>query len=301
MSKTTTRFALLAAALALFVAACGGAPDGDTARAEVADESGGAESEATAVASEEEAAGDDVVAPAAGVTLVDSAQGRQIVSTATIELDVEEAEEVTAEVARLVAAAGGFVAGEDTTNHGGTRSSLVLRVPPEEFSTVLVALADLGDVRAQRIETDEVTEQVVDLQSRIASAEASVDRVRSLLERAGAVDELAQVEAELLQRETTLETLRGQLRTIEQQVALATIHVELSSEGAAPVVEPDDELPSFLGGLATGWDGLVVAFATVSAAVGVLLPWLVLAAVMGLPTWRIVRSRRLRERAPAAG
>jgi hypothetical protein len=60
-----------------------------------------------------------------------------------------------------------------------------------------------------------VTERVVDLRSRVATNEVSVERLRDPLSDAKNLEDVARLEIQLLERETTLETLRGQLRTIE--------------------------------------------------------------------------------------
>jgi hypothetical protein len=227
-----------------------------------------------------------------GVDLVAVTDGRQIISTAFVDVTADDADGVVGEISGLMDEVGGFVSGQDTSRVAGTRTRLVLRVPPADFDTVLRRIAELGELTSQRIETDEVTEQVVDLESRITTAAASVDRLRELLDRTGNVADIAQVEGELLARETTLETLRGQLRTIERQVALATITVTVQGENAAPVADDEDSLPSFLGGLAAGWDALLLSLAGAAALVGVALPWLVLAALIGLPLRQLMRSRR---------
>jgi hypothetical protein len=83
-----------------------------------------------------------------------------------------------------------------------------------------------------------VTERVVDLESRINTAEASVERLRGLLENATNINDIADLENQLLQRETNLETLRGQLRTVQDQVDLATITVTITEA----IIRPDINL-----------------------------------------------------------
>jgi len=65
----------------------------------------------------------------------------------------------------------------------------------------------------KQVTADDVTERIVDFRSRIATAEASVLRLRVLLGEAPDLENVALVERELVQRETDLETLRGRLRT----------------------------------------------------------------------------------------
>ena len=128
-------------------------------------------------------------------------------------------------------------------------TTLTLRVPTDSFQEVLGELEALGKVLAQRIDTDDVTEQVVDLESRIASARRSVERVRELLDGSGDVVQLAAVERELAQREADLESLLGSQRVLDDQVALATIRLDLRQPEA--VVEPDDD--DALPGSSAGW------------------------------------------------
>ena len=194
---------------------------------------------------------------------------------------------------RITEQAGGFVFGEDTSRRDDARTTLTLKVPPDRFRAVLSDLADLGNLESQQIDTDDVTEQVVDLESRIRTSEASVLRLRDLVDRATKVEDIALLEGELLNRETQLETLRGQLRTIEQQVDLATITVTFRSGDTAPVESVDRARPGFLQGLGGGWEAFLVAGSVALAVLGAIVPWLPVVLI----AWFAVR--RWRRRTPA--
>ena len=92
--------------------------------------------------------------------------------------------------------------------------------------------------------------------------------------------------------------MKSQQTYLADQTSLSTITVYLEQK-AAPVKvakkEQADEA-GFLAGLEGGWSALA-AFATVVATiVGALLPWLVVLAIVGLPTWLV--ARRLARRRP---
>ena len=90
----------------------------------------------------------------------------------------------------------------------------------------------------QRIDTQDVTEEVVDLESRIAcGGGVSVGRVRELLEGSGDVAQLATVEGELARREARAQSLLGRPRVLDDQVAMATIRLDLREP--RPVEESD--------------------------------------------------------------
>ncbi len=160
--------------------------------------------------------------------------GRDIIFTADITLAVPDVAEAGARAARVIERFGGLVFGQETTGGNRPRTILTFKVLPEDFQAVLSELGSIGEIRNQNVSANDVTERVVDLRSRITTAEASVTRLRSFLENAQDLDTIASLENQLLQRETDLETLRGQLRTLENQVSLATIVMTITEARIEP-------------------------------------------------------------------
>lgn len=239
----------LAAVFVLFLllaAACGSGVDSfDSAtNASVAADSRGGAGADRAEAYEGEPAGDYEVVDAveadfddapSGVTTTGAAGteataqlpdlGRDIIFTATLEIASTDVTEATRQAIRSIEARGGFLFSQETRGGSGGTSVLTFKVLPEHFQAALNDLGSVGDVRSQSISADDVSAVVVDLESRINTAEASVIRLRNLLDDASELETIATLENQLLQRETTLEQLRGQLRTVRNQVDLATITV----------------------------------------------------------------------------
>ncbi len=274
------------------------------------DDSEGASSDATGVAASR--GGDDAAedggsspeAPAAGeeggggvgLPAGDPIQaGRSIIATAQVSLEVDDVRAGARRASDVVAAAGGFLA-QQQANPGDGVTTLTLRVPTDRFTAVLGELEAIGTVLSQHIDTEDVTEQVVDLESRIASARTSVERVRELLDESGDVVQLATVEGELARREADLELLLGRQRVLDDQVALATIHLDLREPAAVEEEGHDDPLPGFFGGLRGGWDGFLTSASVVVTVLGYALPFLVLAGVLSAG-W--LWGRRVRRPRPA--
>ena len=151
--------------------------------------------------------------------------GRDIIFTATLELASTDVSATTRDAIRSIEARGGFLFSQETRGGAGGTSVLTFKVLPDQFQAALNDLGSVGTVQAQSISADDVSAVVVDLESRINTAEASVSRLRDLLDDASELETIATLENQLLQRETTLEQLRGQLRTVRDQVDLATITV----------------------------------------------------------------------------
>jgi len=167
----------------------------------------------------------------------DLTTNRKIVFSGDVFLEVEDVLAAGDKVEALAKEQGGYVSNEQVADTSQQESVLVVRVPPDNFDNTLSGLSKLGSVRSQSKNAADVTDRVVDLESQISTTAASVERLRALIARADNLQEISQLEQQLLQRETSLESLRGQLKTIESQLSLSTINVRLSNAFGRPAVE----------------------------------------------------------------
>lgn len=212
---------------------------------------------------------------------------RQVVRTAVVDLQVDDLGAATGQARRVATAYGGYVAAEQS---GPQRSSLTLRVAADRLDDALAELAELGEVNSRELRVEDVTEQAVDLEARLESQRASVQRVRGLLDRAVTIGEVVQVEAELTWRQAELESLEQRAAALADQVALCTVNVDLAGPGSAPA-------DGFVPGLSTGWDALRAAATAVLTVLGAVLPFVV---VLGLPAAGVALWWRHRRRAAPA-
>ena len=223
---------------------------------------------------------------------------RAIIKTGSLTLETPKVEESRQNAVTITAALQGQVASEDSGSDADgriTRANLVLKVPTASYETAIQRLSKLGTRTAIHQESSDVTEQVVDVDSRIASQRASLGRMRTLLTKANTIGEIVSVETELTRREADLESLLAKQKALASQTELATLNLVLAEPGKAPVEEKDDR--GFLAGLSGGWDAFTATFFALATAVGALLPFLIALALIGVPLWRI--RHRLRRSAPA--
>jgi len=244
-------FALVLAIL-LVAAACSGGDSVETF-GEISDslggEGGGDMTTGTTVAAGEEAPSEQDTSDSDGGETMDEDRlgsggvtpvalptqiGRDIIFTAEMTVAVTDVAGAGEEATREIASLGGFLFGQHTTGSPDPTSVLTFKVQPEDFQAALGALGSIGEVRSQNVTANDVTERIVDLESRIATAAASVERLRALLAEATDIEAVVELESELLVRETELETLRGSLRTLQDQVALATIVLTLTEAASHP-------------------------------------------------------------------
>ncbi len=163
--------------------------------------------------------------------------GRDIIFTAQIAVEVDDVGQAANEAMNEISALGGLLFGQQTSTTGQATTTLTFRVRPADFQEAVSRLGGIGELRDQQISSEDVTGRVVDLQSQIITAEASVERLREFLKGATGLEDVARLEAQLLERETVLERLRGQLRTVKDRVDLATITVHLTERIPGPALE----------------------------------------------------------------
>lgn len=274
-------------ALAVLVGCSG--PDGDSGAADRGSGSG-------AGAPQPLVPGDPEAAP------VDEDADRQVVTTATASLAVDDPLAGAQQVSELVESVGGRVdqrteraPSEEDGSEGA--ADLVVRVPSDALTGVLDDLADLGDVEDVSVSRSDVTATAVDLDARISALQTSVARLQALMDAAGSVEDLLAAEEILAERQGELESLQSQRALLADQVELATLSVHLEPFGVAPTGGPD----GFVEGLGTGWRALTSALGAAVVVLGIAVPWLVvvalLAAVVLVPV-RLARRRTAVE-APA--
>lgn len=220
---------------------------------------------------------------------------RSLVRTAQLSLDVADPVVATRKVRTAVAGVGGTVAQEES---GDDSSRLTLRVPAAALDKLIDDVAAFGHPTARSAQVVDATDQVIDLGARVASQQASVVRVRTLLGQARSIGDIVSIESELSRREADLDSLTGRLAALKDQVAQSTLTVDLTRVPAPPAAAGSS---GFLAGLGNGWQGLQVLGAAAGAAVGFLLPFLPVLALLGGIAWLARRVLRGRGGPAAAG
>jgi hypothetical protein len=220
-----------------------------------------------------------------------------LVRTAKLSVRTPHVADALARARTLAAAAGGYAGDEDTQvdSAGHTTSTVQLRVPPAAYDSVLDDLAELGTLVSREVNVQDVTGQVVDVQSRVKSQQASVDRVRKLMAQATDLNDVVSLESELSTREAALESLEAQQASLKEQTNLATISLTLAEPPVRAVHAPRkvarDGFWTQVGhALGDGWHAFYVALRTLLVVLSAVLPFLA-AALLLLVAYRLVRRR----------
>ena len=282
---------LLAAGLAL--TGCSGGADSSSDGGSALSDDKAAQSQAEGAAGDADSAGgkqaSQAPAPAAN----------HIIRTAELTVQVKNVPKALDAARTTTENAGGYVGKESTSRdeEGAEHTEVVLRVPVEKYEEVLADLEGAGKLLERTANAQDVTDQVVDVESRITTQRASVARIRELMDRATRLSDVVTLEGELSTRQADLESLLARQASLKDRTTLATITLSLSG---SPVVEAEDDDPGIADALAGGWDAFVTMLRWIVVALAAVLPFLAGIALIVLVWLRLVRPRLPRRPAPAA-
>lgn len=249
-------------------------------------------------------------------TATPSPAGSRIARTASLQLRVPDVARAATSVRTMVSGLDGYVVSEQIGSSGGAEPAgeeqgtpaqrrsqadrageMTLSVPSAKLDPALDQLGGLGTVVDRSTSSEDVTSQYVDTESRLRTMRASVDRVRALMGRATVLGQVVQLEGELSRRQADLESLESQLATLRSSVERSTVTVRLLSPA---VLEASSSGSGFAAGLTGGWSAFTRSVTGVLTAVGAVLPFAVLAVLVGAPvTWWLRRRRSLAHGRPA--
>jgi hypothetical protein len=167
-----------------------------------------------------------------------AAMRKIIIRTGDIEFEVDSFDSAVATVTLLVnKLPGAFVAtvNSEKLPNGKVRGSLVVRTPPEHLDTLVLdlrkELGKNGELKGQKIGSQDVTKQYTDMESRLKAARAMENRLLEIIKSGkGEIKDLLVAEKELGVWRTKIEEYEGEKRYYDNQVALSTLTISLAEK-----------------------------------------------------------------------
>ncbi len=223
--------------------------------------------------------------------LPSTAEERMIVRTGEMSLVVEEVTQACDDIAQLATSYNGYVvssriSGEEEEMRGW----ISIRVPDGRFNQTLAELRELAvRVTSESTSSEDITEEYVDLESRLKNAEATEQQYLALLEKAEDVEDILRIYESLSRVRSEIEQIKGRMQYLERSSSMSLISVRLEPEATAkPLVRAGW---SALEALKSAVRGIVIA----GQWLGTLAIWLIIfipiwGTILGIIYWR--RHRR---------
>ncbi len=165
---------------------------------------------------------------------------RMVVYTGYLDLIVKDTQAAQAEVGALVDRLGGYILSSETYRYdaGLNRVTITLRVPAEAFNTAMGELRALAtEVQRDSVSSEDVTQEYVDLASRLRALEVKAEKLEALMDEAEDTEAVLAVYQELSATQQEIEQVKGRMQYLERAAAMSTITVSLIPDELAQPIE----------------------------------------------------------------
>ena len=165
--------------------------------------------------------------------------------------------------------------------------SVAVRVPADGFDDALSFVRNLAvKVSYENSRGQDVTEEYVDLESRLTNLEATSAQLLKLMERAGKLSEVLEVQRELTRTRQEIEIIKGRMKYLDENVKMATVSVDLAlSEELLPVPPSEKWRPKYV--LLRAWKEAIEFWKVISYTVITVIAWAVVWVPLGLLVWYV--------------
>lgn len=232
------------------------------------------------------------------------AENRKLIKTVNIEAETEELDPLLVTIDEKITALGGYAENREIYNGSAyaqrryRRADMTIRIPADKVDQFVEQVSGISNIVSSNEYIEDVTLQYVDTESRVKALETEQARLLELLEQAQSMAELLEIEARLTDVRYELERVASRLRTLDNLVSYATVHLSLSEvQEYTPVAEKtvwqriSDGFSDSVEGLT---EGIVDTFVWVIVSSPYLLLWGVIltAAILGFRKGKAKRAAK---------
>lgn len=245
------------------------------------------------IRSEEEKVADSAGTPQYSDTTLPG--DRMVIKSAYIDLEVEkgEFEDVLFAISDLAEQNGGFVSNTYSYSDSDgnlTSGGITIRIPHNKYSSAVERVKDMGVVKSISVSGQDVTQEYVDLESRLRNYEAQQDILLDLMDQSKKVSDSLEVQNELSNVQEQIEIIKGRMNYLDDLVAFSTIEIYLYEP--EPIKTTSDW--GFIEALKRGLRGAVTVFNYIVMALIVTAPVWIIAGVIAIIVWQAIRARNRR-------
>lgn len=234
------------------------------------------------------------------------AANRKLIRTVSLSLETKTYDDLMSDITKRITECGGYLENMDAnTRYNSTNRDayMTIRIPVTKLDSFLGQVSEISNVVSRSESTEDVTLSYVDMESHRDALKIEQERLLALLENAENLTDILEIEGRLTEVRYELEYMESQLRTYDNLVEYATVHLNISEVQDLTDVEEKgfwEEIgEGFTDSIEGVWEFLKDAFSFIIIA----FPYLLLiAAIIGINVLIIVLivrgcKKRARKRA----
>ncbi len=152
---------------------------------------------------------------------------RKIIKEGSITFETDDLQATRQLILTAVTESGGYLAQDNAYNeYDRIQHQLVLRIPADKFDSLLNKIsASAKKLDSKNISAQDVTEEFIDVQTRLKTKKELEKRYLELLKQAKKVDEILNIERELGTLRSDIESIEGRLKYLTDKVSFSTLTV----------------------------------------------------------------------------
>lgn len=157
-----------------------------------------------------------------------AATARMIIHQASLSVNVKELAKAQSNIEKKVELYGGYIVESNVYQEDEQSSSgkMIVRIPEKNFEKFLSdAEGEAAEVLERNVTGQDVTEQYVDLESRVKSKRAVEERLLDFMSKAQKTDDLLKISADLAKVQEEIEVMVGKMKYLENQTSFSTIEL----------------------------------------------------------------------------
>ena len=169
---------------------------------------------------------------------------RLVIKNADLTIVVADVNARVKAIGDMATSMGGFIVSANTyqvSASDGTpvpQAQIVVRVPQDQLNNALAMVKqNVVEVQSETQSGKDVTDQYVDLQSRLTAKQAAEDQLLKIMQNATRTQDVLDVYAQLSQVQSDIEVLKGQIKYMEQSAALSALSVTVNAEETVKPIE----------------------------------------------------------------
>ncbi|SDM89134.1 DUF4349 domain-containing protein [Sediminibacillus halophilus] len=156
---------------------------------------------------------------------------RKVIYHANLRIEVRDYQQTIEDIQSQVTETGGYVVESSTyqtPEDDRTEGHITARIPQEQFQPFIDFVKEgSSKVLENNVSGQDVTEEYVDLESRLKSKRAVEKRLMAFMEDAKKTEDLLKISEDLAGVQEEIETITGRINYLENKTDLATVDISL--------------------------------------------------------------------------
>ncbi len=211
---------------------------------------------------------------------------RMLIKTGQLSMQVAEVKESRKKIGDISQKLNAYISEERLDDYGDRLNiSMTIRVPSSLYDSLINLVEQVGEkTESKSVNTQDVTEEFIDTEARLKTKKELEARYREILRQAQSVNDILSVESQLNTVRGEIESMEGRLKYLSSQVSFSTLNLSFYQS-----LSTDFGFAGRLGdGLKNGWTNLLSFF------IGLVNIWPFLI-LIGAGIWLFVRWRKKRK------